>query len=445
MLNFRKSSHVNETEFMAPKAAARRSEMHKISRLTLLVIVGLVVSFLIWANFSEIDVVTRGTGRIIPSQKVQVIASLEGGIIKEILVKEGDVVQAGQALVRMDPTIPTTHYKTNREQYFRYLAMVARLQAQLKGEDYQVPEQVKSEYPSIGTEEMKHFFDRKKQLETQKSIAEQIVVQKKQDIEQGKAKIAQAEEQLKLSEAELKMVGPLAAEQLISKRELLRLERDTANLKGEVASGKATLPKDQAAFEQAKFELEQVSARFKNEDEEQLKDIMIKLAEENGAMLETKDRMTRTELRSPIKGIVKEIKLKTVGGVIRAAEEIVTVVPYEDTLLVEASILPSDVAFTHVGQEATVKVMAYDYSIYGSLKARLVEISADTIRDPEQKRDFYRILLRTDKNYLEHDGKKLPIIPGMTVETDILTGTRTVMQYLLKPIIKGAKSSLTER
>jgi adhesin transport system membrane fusion protein len=347
--------------------------------------------------------------------------------------------------MRIDPTIAASLYKTNREQYSRYLATVARLEAQLKGEDYQVPEKIKNEYPIVAIDEMKHFLDRKLQLETQLGIAEQIVVQKKQDIAQEKAKIEQAEAQLKLAEEELKMVSPLAVEQLISKREMLRLQRDVANLKGEVASGKATLPKAQAAFEQAQFELQQVPTRFKNEDEEQLKDIMIKLVEEQGSTLESKDRLTRTEIRSPIKGIVKEIKLKTVGGVIRGADEILTIVPYEDTLLVEANVLPSDVAFTHAGQEATVKIMAYDYSIYGSLKGQLIEISADTVHDAEQRKDFYRVLLRTDKNYLEHNGKKLPIIPGMTVEVDILTGTRSVMQYLLKPLIKGTKSSLTER
>lgn len=445
MPNFHKPSDVNESHFMAPKVAAKHFKPRKISHMTLIVIGSLVVCFLVWATFAPIDVVTRGMGRVIPSQKTQTISNLEGGIIKAVLVKEGDVVQANQVLIQLDPTIIGSQYKTNREQHYRYLASSARLEAQIAGKDYQVPEVVEKEYPQVAAEERAHYAERKLQLDTQTSIARQNMIQKQEDIAQDEAKIEQTQDQLDLSEQELTMVAPLVAEQLISKREILRLKRDAANLKGEIATAKANLAKNQAAFEQAKYELAQVQTRFKNEDEELLRDIKIKLAEEQGSMIESRDRLTRTEIRSPIKGIVKEIKLKTVGGVIRGGEEIMTVVPFEDTLLIEAHILPSDVSFTHPGQDASIKVMAYDYAIYGSLKGKLLEISADTVHDPDQKKDFYRVLLRTDKNYLEYKGKKLPIIPGMTVEADILTGTRTVMQYMLKPFIKGVSSSLTEK
>lgn len=445
MVNFRESPSQSEYDFMAPKVAAKKTTARRFALITLVTICGLIIIFLIWAIFAEIDVVTRGNGRVIPSQKNQIISNLEGGVIKEVFVKEGDIVKAGQALMIIDPTVAEARYKAHREQYLRYLAASSRLQAQLEGKAYKVPVEIEKEFPSIAVEEERHYIERQQQLETQKSIAQQVILQKKQDVAQEKTKIAQAEEQLKLSQQELKMVEPLVAEQLISKREILRLQRDTANLKGEVATGKAALPKDEAILEQAQYELKQIPIRFQNEDQEQLRDIKIKLSEEQGAMLEAQDRMMRTELRSPVKGIVKEIKMKTLGGTIRGGEEVLEVVPFEDALLIEANVLPSDVAFIHPGQEATVKVTAYDYSIYGSLKAQLLEISADTVHDPEQKRDFYRVLLRTDRNYLEHDGKRLSIIPGMTVEVDILTGSRTVMQYLLKPIIKGVSQSFRER
>lgn len=445
MFNFRKTSSVNESNFMAPKTAAAKSTTPSFSKITLLVISALVISFLIWANFSEIDVVTRGNGRVIPSQKTQIISNLEGGIIKEVLVKEGQIVESGQVLMRLDPKVAAVHYKANREQYLRYLATATRLEAQLEGTDYQVPEEVKKEFPAVAEEEMTHYRERKQQLTTQESIAKQVMLEKKQETLEAKAKIEQAEAQFDLSKQELTMVEPLVNEQLISKREILRLQRDTANLKGEIATGKATLAKAQAGFSQAQFEFNQVPNRFQNEDQEQLRDVKIKLAEEHGAMLETQDRLTRTEIRSPMKAIVKEIKLKTMGGVIRGGDEVITLVPYADNLLIEALIAPSDVAFVHVGQEVNVKVMAYDYSIYGSLQGHVIEVSADTVHDQEQKKDFYRVLIRVQQNYLIYRDKKLPIIPGMSVQVDILTGTRTVMQYLLKPIIKGASSSLTER
>ncbi|MBY0500791.1 MAG: HlyD family type I secretion periplasmic adaptor subunit [Alphaproteobacteria bacterium] len=445
MINFHRFSSESENEFMAPKVAAKKTTTHKFALMTLVTICSLIALFLIWAFFAEIDVITRGNGHVIPSQKNQIISNLEGGVIKGVFVKEGDIVEAGQALMIIDPTVAEARYKAHREQYLRYLAISSRLQAQINGEDYKVLEEVQKEFPSIFLEEMQHYTERQQQIKTQKSIAKQVILQKQQEVAEEKAKISQAEEQLNLSQQELKMVEPLVKEQLISKREILRLQRDTANLKGEVATGKAALAKDEAVLEQAQYELEQIVTRFQNEDQEQLRDIRIKLSEEKAAMLEARDRMSRTELRSPVKGIVKEIKMKTLGGTIRGGEEVLEVVPFEDALLIEANVLPSDVAFIHPGQEAIVKITAYDYSIYGSLKAQLLEISADTVHDPEQKKDYYRVLLRTGKNYLEHDGKILPIIPGMTVEVDILTGSRTVMQYLLKPIIKGVSQSFRER
>lgn len=439
------NSHLREHDFMAPKVAAKKLAPNRFSLMTLITIGSLIIAFLIWALFASIDVITRGNGHVIPSQKTQVISNLEGGIIKMVLVKEGDIVQAGQVLMIIDPTVSEARYKSSREQYLRYLAASTRLQDQIAGKNYTVPQEVEMESPSIAFEERRHYQERLQQFETQLSIAKQVVLQKQQEVAEGKAKLIQAQEQLNLSQQELKTVEPLVAEQLISKREILRLQRDTANLKGDVATGKASLPKNEAALSQAKEELKQISFRFQNEDQEQLREIKIKLAEAKEGMLEAKDRMTRTELRSPVKGIVKEIKMKTVGGTIRGGEAVMEVVPFEDTLLIEADILPSDVAFIHPGQEAKVKVTAYDYSIYGSFKAQLLGISADTVHDPEQKKDYYRVLLRTDKNYLERNGKKLPIIPGMTVEVDILIGTRTVLQYLLKPIIRGLSQSFRER
>lgn len=445
MMKFFRALRTKEYSFMAPKVAALSQTTHRFATLTLILIGSFITIFLIWASFAEIDVVTRGNGHVIASQKNQIIGHLEGGIIKTVFVDEGDLVEAGQPLMIIDPTVTTARYKSHRENYLRYLAVTQRLQAQLDEKEYKAPEEVQKEAPLIADEEMFHYLERKEQVETQKDIAEKVIIQKQQEIEEQKAKIDQAQDQLTFSEEELKMVAPLVVEQLISKREILRLKRDTANLKGEVATGKASVVKNQAALEQAQFELGNVENRFQNEDQEQLRDMKIKLEDERANLLEAQDRMHRTEVRSPVKGIVRDIKIKTIGGVVRGGEEIMQIVPFEDTLVVEANILPSDVAFIHPGQEASVKVTAYDYAIYGSLEGKLLEISADTVHDPEQKMSFYHVFLRTDKNYLEHEGKKLPIIPGMTVEVDILTGSRTVMEYMLKPIIKGFSTAFKER
>ncbi len=445
MIKFPRSFSETELHYMSPKTAAVRRQSKTFSLITLGIICVFVVLFFLWAGFSEIDVVTKATGHIIPSQKTQVISHLEGGIISEVLVKEGDLVEAGQVLMRIDPTIPGTRYTSHHQQYLHYLAAAERLQAQLNEEDYEVPEIVKIQAPDIAMEEMASFQEWKDHFESKKAVAHEIVIQKEQEIEEAKAKIAQAQDQLGLSNQELTMVAPLVKEQLISKREILRLKRDAANLKGEIAIGKAALLKAQATLKQAQYELEQIPLRTQNENQEQLRDILIKLSETKAAMLESKDRMIRTELRSPIKGAVKEIKMKTLKGVIQPGQEVINIVPYEDTLLVETDVLPADIAFLHPGQEAIIKITAYDYSIYGPLKGKLLNISADTIHDPEQKKNFYRVILISNKNYLEHKGKKLELLPGMAIEADILTGKRTVLQYLLKPLIKGLKESFTER
>jgi adhesin transport system membrane fusion protein len=435
----------SEIDFMAPKVGALRTTGHPFAVMTLAVIVSLLVVFLLWASIFEIDVVTRGVGQIIPSQKTQVVSHFEGGTIQKVFVKEGDVVEAGQPLIALDPLVAQSKYKTNREQYYRYLAASERLQAQLDGKDYQVPEIIQKEAPLVASEEMERYLERKRQVETQKAIAEEVVLQKAQIIEEDKANLDQAKDQLVFAEQELEMVGPLVKEELISKREVLRLKRDIATLKGDIAKGKASLPKDQAALKQAQHELEQVLNNFNNEDQEKLREVEIKLAEEQGEFRESADLLKRTILRAPVKGIVKEIKVKTVGSAIRSGEEIMNVVPYEDTLLVEAKVLPADVAFTHPGQLASIKITAYDYSIYGSIDGKLLKISADTVYDEEQKHSYYKVLLQTDKNYLEYKGSKLPIIPGMTTQVDILTGKRTVLMYILKPILRGVKESFQER
>jgi adhesin transport system membrane fusion protein len=445
MVDFKNSPHLKELDYLQPKIAAQSEVTHRFAVITFGVIATLIVLFLIWSSVATISVITNGHGKVIPSQEVQIISHLEGGIIQNVLVKDGEMVKAGQVLVRLDPNIAQAREKSNREEYLRYLAAAERLEAQIEGKPYTVPDLVKKEAPLIAESEMNHYRERIQQIENQKIIAEEIIVQKKQELEEEKARLNQAQAQYGLSQKEVNMVEPLVKEQLISKREILRLERDAANLKGEIEKSQASLPKLQAALDQANIELKQVGIKFKNEDQEILRDVKIKLSEEKGQLSESQDRLSRNEIRAPMNGIVKDIKLKTSGGVIRPGETILEIVPVDDTLLVEAMVLPSDVAFLHPGQDATVKITSYDYAVYGTLKGKVIEISPDAVHDQEQRKDFFRVKVVTDKNYLEYRGKQLPITPGMPADVDILTGDRTFLQYLLKPIIKGSQESFTER
>lgn len=443
MLKFFRSPHTKEHTFMAPKISALTHRPHSFAKLALIGIGCLIILFLIVASFAQIHVEILGMGQVIPSQKDQIISNLEGGIIKSVLVKEGDLVEKGQVLMTIDPTDATAEFKTHRENYLRLFATSERLQSQIDGKDFKVPEEVQKEAPLIGKEEMTHYQERRKEVEIQLDIQKKIILEKQGDLAEEKAKVTQAQNQLTLSEKELNMVLPLVADHLISKREILRLRRDKANLEGEIATGEAAVADDQAILEQAQYNLKEVQTKFENEDQDLLLNIKQNLDEERAKLAESQDRMKRTEIRSPVEGIVKDIRMKTIGGVVRGGEEIMEVVPYEGTLLIEAKIRPRDISFLHLGQKAIAKFTAYDYTIYGSLNAELIEISPDTIHDPLQRRDFYRVLLRTDKNYLNYKGKKLPIIPGMIAEADIFIGSRTVMEYLLKPLMRGSSQSFT--
>lgn len=440
-----KSNDPFELDYMPPIVAASRRQARKFAVVTMGVVIGLVLLFLAWASLAEIDESVRGNGKIIPSSKTQMIANLEGGIIEEVFVREGDLVEPNQILMRIDKTIAQARYSGDRTQYVQFLATAARLRAQISGEDFVVPEIIQEEAPDVAAEEMNHYRESIAKVENEIAIAQDEVNQKKQELLEFEGKLEQSQEEKGFAEQELAMIEPLVKRGLTAKRDLLRLKRDISDLKGEISSANANIPRARSDFEQAQKELNKVKSDLRNQDLEQLRDIEVRLAEAQGQMTEYGDRMNRTDLRSPVKGIVKDVKVKTVGGVIEPGEDVIEIVPYEDKLLVEANINPKDVAFIHPGQKATVKVTAYDYAVYGSLEANLEGISADTSYDEQQQQWFYRIWLRTDDNHLEKAGEVLPIIPGMTAEVDILTNKRTVLQYILKPIIRGLDRSFTER
>lgn len=434
-----------ELDYLPPIVAASRRQARRFAVVTMGVVIGLVMLFLFWASLAEIDESVRGNGKIIPSQKTQLIANLEGGIIEEIFVREGDLVEPDQILMRIDKTIAEARFSGDREQFLRYLAASARLRAQINGDEFVVPDEVLEGAPQIAQEEMAQYKAAVLKLENELAIANDEVNQKKQELLEFESRLAQAKEEKNLAQQELNMIEPLVRQGLTAKRDLIRIKRDISDLKGEIASAEANIPRAQADFEQAQKELEKVRTDLRNADQEQLRDIEVRLSEARGQMREFGDRVDRTDLRSPVKGIVKDVKIKTVGGVLEPGEDVIEIVPYEDNLVVEANIDPKDVAFIHPGQQATVKITAYDYAIYGGLDADLTGISADTSYDEQKQQWFYRIWLQTDANHLEKGEDSFPIIPGMTVEVDIKTGKRTVLQYIMKPIIRGLNRSFTER
>lgn len=331
----------------------------------------LFVIAIIWACLSPIDEITRAEGKIIPSSNVQVIQNLEGGIVSDIPVKIGQVVHKDDIVMKLDET--------------RFAS---------------------------SADESKAGID----------VLKEQVNQRAQEIAEKRSRLSQLQQSYAFINKELQMSKPLLAQGVVSEVEILRLQRQVSDLRGEMDANRLAIPRLESQLAEARAKLEGASA----------------------SSLAAKDRLDRTTVRSPVEGIVKTININTVGGVIQPGMNVMEIVPIEDNLLVEARVRPSDVGFLKVGQAAMVKISAYDFSIYGGLEAKVENITADSITN-EKGESFYLVRVRTKKNYLGTEEKPLPIIPGMMASASIKTGSKSLMTYLLKPIFKAKTDALTER
>ena len=396
---------------------------------------------LMWSAVSRIDEVTRGEGKVIPSRQLQVLQSLDGGVVSEILVREGDIVQPDQILLRIDQTRFVSSVRESRVQYTALVAKAARLRALTEGVDFVVPDEVAKEDPKTIEEERRLYESRRTELETTTSIAKQQLTQRQQELVEVRAKHEQAARAYELSAKELSVTRPLIASGAVSEVELLRLERDTGRFRGERDMAAAQISRIQSSIQEATRKVEEVSLAFRNESGKELAETMAKLNSLAEGSVGLSDKVTRAVLRSPVKGTVKRLLINTVGGVVQPGKDVVEVVPLEDNLLLEARVLPRDIAFLRPGQKVVVKFTAYDFSIYGGLEGKLEHIGADSVID-EKGNAFYTVRVRTNQPSL---GNNLPVIPGMVAEVDIITGEKSVLSYLLKPVLRAKARAFSER
>lgn len=437
-----------DLDFMDDAVAVDVDPAHPAGHLILVAVAVLLVVGLVWAALAEVDEVTHAEGQIIPSSQVQVVQNLEGGIVQEILVREGDVVDKGQILVRIDDTRFASSYQEGRLKYLALLAQVSRLIAETEGKPLQLPDEVKQDAPQLAEDARRLYHTRQQELASTVQILEQQRDQRRQELAEMRSLSGQLERSYALLREELVRTEPLAAEGVISQVELLRLKRQVNEIRGDLDGVRLRLPAARAALDEAESKIEDARIKFRTEAQAQLNEAKAELAataENNTAAL---DRVTRTAVRSPMRGTVKRLKVSTVGGVVQPGMDLVEIVPLEDTLLVEAKVQPRDIAFLHPGQRAMVKLTAYDSTIYGALEATLEHISADAITQEDgrgEERSYYLIRVRTlDRGYVK-DGVSLPIIPGMTATVDVLTGRKSVLKYLLWPIERARERALRER
>ncbi len=434
----------NDSDFAAEVTAARIQGPRAVAILLLFGVVLFFVAAVAWAWWAEIDEVTRGQGTVIPSSQVQVIQNLEGGILKEILVREGEMVEAGQILLRIDDTGFAASLGEQQAARYSLMGQMARLTAESEGGALEFAPELMAEARQLAINERKLFNARRADLKSQLGILRKQVDQREQELTELRGQLKQNRSSLVLLEEELQMTEPLVRSGVVPKINLLRLRREVNDLEGLIQSTILALPRAKSAVQEASRRIEERYLNSRSEALRELNAVKAEFAQVEQSILAARDRVVRTDLRSPVRGIVKQLNISTIGGVVMPGMNLMEVVPLDDTLLVEARVLPADVAFLKPGQEATVKLTAYDFSIYGGLPATLERISADTIVD-ERGDSYYQIIVRTDKSELVHRGKVLPIIPGMVASVDILTGRKTVLNYLLKPILKARDRALTER
>ena len=387
----------SDFDFMRDMQQAMVNDRQKSSFLLLALMLSLLVAAAVWANYSKLEEITKGDARIIASSREQVIQSLEGGILSEMMVREGATVEKGQPLLRIDETKAQSSYREGLSKVISLKASAARLRAEARGTPLKFPDDVLSDTEVVDNE-TDTYNARRQSLQ--------------QAMETSKASQA-------LVAREIGITRPMVAKGLVAETELLRLQRQYNDL--------------QAAMQ------ERVN-KYRADAANDLSRVESELAQVQQALTARQDQVTRTVLTAPVKGIVKNIRMNTRGGVIQPGQDIMEIIPLEDQLLVEAKIRPHEVAFLRPGLPATVKISAYDYAIYGGLHGEVELISPDTLRDDEQRtagsNRYYRVLVRTTSSTLSAGGKELPIIPGMTASVEIRTGEKTVMDYILKPILK---------
>jgi adhesin transport system membrane fusion protein len=438
-----------ESDYWVDPADADRKGFWIFGHLLLVTIAVILVSFIVWADNAVLDIVTRGQGKVIPSSTVQVIQNLEGGIMADILVHEGDLVEKDQVLLRIDNTTAQSNYDDLHSRYLSGLASTTRLEAEIAGtsaDDIVFPAELMRDAPELADAEQKNARIRHDQLETQLAILRDQATQKGQDVDQLSSKIDNLKQSLALAQKQLNIINSME-EGVVSQVDKLKAQRDVHDLKSELEVTQLQLPQAKSAKQEADSRIREQELTFRSEAATELSKQRLEQASVIQQLKGSKDKVKRTEVRSPVHGTVKEIKIRTIGGVIKPGEDLMEIVPIEDTLLVEAQVRTSDIAFIRVGQQATVKFDTYDYSIYGGLKATVEYISIDAIEDVNagKKERYFRVRLRTDKNYLGTEAKPLAIGPGYTATAEILTDKKTVLAYLMKPILKARDTALRER
>ena len=434
----------NDYSFMnSLSAAVLESTPSKTSKV-LKVWLFTIIIFVIWASLAEIDEITRGDGDVIPYGQNQIIQNLEGGIVESILVNEGEIVKAGQVILKISNAQSTSKSRTNKMKYFELEAKRLRLYAEAHGKKFITPKVQDQDFTTQIELAQNLFASDKLEFDAKDRSFLNQVNQKKQAYKEARARVRSLRKSLEFVTEEIQMTAPMVREGVKSKVDFLKLKREANGIENDIEAAKLSLPRLTSAIREFQNKRKEARQLFFNKAKKELNETVAEISRLKTQQIAFSDQVSRTMVKSPVEGIVQKLFVHTVGGVIKPGADLVEIVPTNKKLYLEVKIKPSDIAFLHPGAEAKVKVSAYDFAIHGGLKGKIVNISPDTITDKKDN-TFYLIHIVTDKNFLGTKEHPLQIIPGMTVNVDIVTGKKTVMQYILKPILKSKQYVFSER
>jgi len=434
----------DDLDFMDELQAAARLKPAWHANILLITIVTLVAFIFIWAALSEVEVITRGEGQVVPSSEIQVVQSLEGGILAELNVGEGDRVEKDQILARISNVAFASEERGIEAQSLALDLKQIRLNAEINNEEFVLSSDLKEKNEKLAINEIALYKSRQNELKQAMNNADEGVRKGDANLREINATINRLSQSRKLLKQQLDITRNLVAKNAMPKLEGIKQEREYNDIQGELNASSQRKKAIQSDLATAKNSREEIKARFKSEALAELSDVEARLSSIKESLTAAGDRVDRTELRAPAQGVVKTIAQKTIGGIVEPAMKLIEIVPLDDDLKITSKIAPADIAFLKVGQDVNVKVTAYDAQKFGALQGTLQRISADTIEDREGN-IFFEIDVVTDKNYLGTRDAALPIIPGMVAETEVITGKRTILSYMAKPFLRAKDRALTEQ
>ncbi|EJL57723.1 MULTISPECIES: HlyD family type I secretion periplasmic adaptor subunit [unclassified Rhizobium] len=415
----------------------------------ILALVALVIaSFIAWAAIADINEIARGEGKVIPVSKTQIIQSSEPGVVQQIAVVLGQVVRKGQLLVQLDNTTTTSTLGESVAKARALGAKVARLKLEEAGQydtPFICPEEILAVAKDVCANEEQLFAADRASYQNKLGVLKERVRQRENELSEAHANIDRLEQNIDGAQRQYDLISPLAKKKLVAQTEVLKTERDLTDQQGQLKVYQESIDRLQAAVQEAKLQLGDLALELRQQALTDKAQALAELSVVDETIRGASDRVKRTDIRSPVDGIVNTLEVNTIGAYVDPGRVIAGIVPTADTLLVEAKISPRDVAFVRRGQPAVVKITAYDFSIFGGLEGIVENISADSLVEKEKGETYYLVQVKTDKSALERDGKSYPIIPGMVASVEIMTGNKTVLSYLMKPINKARSEALTER